>query len=703
MKPVFENGLAMPVFEFTDGRAKGYNPETSSIARFCVYVESDYDMDRDGQRDLIKACIQVPMDAVKGEYKAATVMEARPYCAGVNSDGYEHMKEVQDNTCPYYPGKMAPVRAVVTDLPTGEPSDYRTSLEQTLMADQKDWYYEDKGSEGAFCYENLANFNCYLVRGFAVVTSAGFGALGSDGYEFVGSNYERDAFKNVVEWIHGDRIAYTDKTRTIGIKADWANGRVGMTGRSYAGTMPFEVACSGVEGLETIVPVAGISDWYNFLNQQGAQRYWPAEMLMSFLAYFCTSRYNDESLSEQDKQDMLDFHQQLSYQQLESGFDYSSFWRESDYTWQGDPMKCSALIVHGYNDENVSTKQYEMMLKTCEKAGVTVRSILHQGPHMTPTMPNKGYGIKVDGQIYDDILNKWFCHYLYDIDNDAEAMPYILSQSNIDQNKWEKEDSWTTEKELVLETSCDGTTVIDTNWDDAGIDKNNFDEKMSTASSNINQRYVTDELSEAVKVQGTVRVDFSAALESGDAENAFAPENVNNADTLSFKLGDRSFSGRMDDVKLTVMLCDVSDESFDNIKTTDPERNVVPVKVVKEGGIPCGSNLEAFNEVEFETQHDNYRVIERAYIDLCNPASGYWPESASESIELVAGEYHDYSCYLNPNRYEVAPGHKLAVVIGTEDPVNCLIHKKYRVSINDASVKAYVPVVTAAGSLTISK
>ena len=51
--PVFENGLAQPVFKFTDGKTgEKYDPATSSIVRYCVYVESDYDMDGDGKPDL---------------------------------------------------------------------------------------------------------------------------------------------------------------------------------------------------------------------------------------------------------------------------------------------------------------------------------------------------------------------------------------------------------------------------------------------------------------------------------------------------------------------------------------------------------------------------------------------------------------------------------------------------------------------------
>ena len=95
--PVFENGMAQPVFPFTDGKTgENYDPTTSEIVRYCVYVESDYDMDGDGKRDLIKTLIQVPKSAVEGNYKAASLFEARPYCAGVNEDGYDHMKEVAE-------------------------------------------------------------------------------------------------------------------------------------------------------------------------------------------------------------------------------------------------------------------------------------------------------------------------------------------------------------------------------------------------------------------------------------------------------------------------------------------------------------------------------------------------------------------------------------------------------------------------------
>ncbi len=698
--PVFENGLAQPVFKFTDGKTgEKYDPATSSIVRYCVYVESDYDMDGDGKRDLVKAFIQVPRSAVEGNYKAATLYEARPYCAGVQADGYDHMKEVESKEY-----RKIDFADLDKEVPARIPEGMISAMDLALKADPADWYYPDKGNNNSMVYENLDNFNYYLVRGFAVVVSAGFGALGSDGFNYVGSEYERDAFKSVVEWLHGDRVAYADREGKIETKADWANGNVAMTGRSYAGTMPFAVATTGVEGLKTIVPVAGIADWYTQQNMQGAQRYWPKEMLNSFLAYFCSSRYNDETLSEKQLDDIAAFHHELSLQQLKCGFDYDpEFWGAGNYRLHADQIKCSALIVHGFNDENVSTKQFEMMHTAFEQAGQTVKLILHQGPHITPTMANKNYGILIDGKFYDDIVNEWISHYLYGVENGAEKMPEVLAQTNYDQKKWEVESAWETEHTMKLASKEESKTVIDTDWEKAGVSAENFDDVMAQKSTNMAQRYVTDPFEKAVTVQGTVCLNLKAALKDGNIETDFDPENRNDVDTLTMQLGNSKVSGKMDDVEIAVLLCDVCDEEFDSIQTVDPERNIVPVTTVKEGGIMNGGDLPAFDEAEFNTVHKKYRVITRAFADLCNPEAGYAPETAQNSIELKKGEYHDYSVYLNATRYTVEPGHRLAVVVATEDPVNCLIHKTYSVEIDDNSVMVEVPVTKASEDMGLNK
>ena len=141
-----------------------------------------------------------------------------------------------------------------------------------------------------------------------------------------------------------------------------------------------------------------------------------------------------------------------------------------------------------------------------EQAGQTVKLILHQGPHITPTMANKNYGILIDGKFYDDIVNEWIYHYLYGVENSAEEMPEVLAQTNYDQKKWETESAWKTEHTIKLTSKEESKTVIDTDWEKAGVSAENFDDVMALKSTNMAQRYVTDPFENAVTVlKGSIK------------------------------------------------------------------------------------------------------------------------------------------------------------------------------------------------------
>ena len=45
-----------------------------------------------------------------------------------------------------------------------------------------------------------------------------------------------------------------------------------MIGTSYNGTLPIAVATTGVEGLEAIVPISAISNWYDYYRANGMVR-----------------------------------------------------------------------------------------------------------------------------------------------------------------------------------------------------------------------------------------------------------------------------------------------------------------------------------------------------------------------------------------------------------------------------------------------
>lgn len=169
-----------------------------------------------------------------------------------------------------------------------------------------------------------------------------------------------------------------------------------MTGRSYAGTTQFGLATTGVPGLETIVPVAGIASWYEYTNSQGISTNTNVAYTEG-LAWYCNGRFQDAEDYGTIAEKYGNYLYQLRLDQQRMNGDYTAegvdgnpltHWENRDYTLDWENIKCPALIVHGVNDDNVRTKQSDLMYQAYQKASVEAKLLLHQGAHMTPTYPS---------------------------------------------------------------------------------------------------------------------------------------------------------------------------------------------------------------------------------------------------------------------------------------------------------------------------
>lgn len=639
LQPLFINGMAQPIFPYTSGMVESdddhnltgtYNNADSDIIRFFVYVETNYDTDGDGALDLVKTLVQLPRAAMEGDYKAASIFEARPYITGCT-----------DGRTPNVEGASYDIEKMYSQPDARMPEGETTTAEHAQDADINEWYYWNP-YERMFDYEDLDWYDYYLSRGFAVVESGGLGTHGSDGFETCGTDLEIDAFKCVIEWLHGDRVAYTDKTNNITIDADWSNGKVGMTGRSYAGTTQFGLATTGVAGLETIVPVAGIASWYEYTNSQGTAT--GGVSYSDYLAYYCNGRLLDEDYETAIKEKYEAYLTQISSDQTALNGDYANaelgldHWQIRDYTveplmddWTG--IHIPALIVHGLNDTNVRTKQFDLMYKSFDKAGQNVKLLLHQGTHLTPTYPGGRYEIKIDGEYYDTILNKWFSHYLYGVNNGIERMANVTVQSNVD-GSWDTYSSWKTASKQIFNASdvaesatsqIIGAVTTGSGW------------RPTIVEPAVNGSY-TFEIPEDVIIQGAVAVHIRAAATA----------------TGETPLSD------MDRVTMTVELTDKNDESFDAFV---PSRSYLPITTLKEKGAWMGGGVANYDLVEYAQTPATSKSIGLGYIDVFNPTAGYDSASASLRTELADGQYYDYTVYIQPTVYTLKAGHTAEVTI----------------------------------------
>ena len=698
--PLFVGGVAQPIFPYTSGvpTKDGYSNDKSDIIRYSVYVETNYDTDGDGKLDLVKALVQLPRAAAEGKYKAATIYDARPYITGCTDNGKARGIDYTKGDQKYN------LNNLYVQPAAREAQGTANTMDTAKKAKAEEWYYlspyESSPKDPFYDYEDLDWYDYFLVRGYAAIEVGGLGTLGSEGLETCGADVETDAFKCVIEWLTGDRAAYTDRTSNIAIKADWSNGNVAMTGRSYGGTTDFAVASTGVKGLKTIVPVAGIASWYEYTNSQGISTHTnPA--YSDDLGFYCAGRYIDEN----DWNSMKDVYQKylnrIYNDQMTLNGDYGTHWATRDYTAGNEGkagtastskynnFNCPALIVHGLNDDNVRTKQFQLMYDAFKNAKQNVKLLLHQGEHITPDYDDHKTSLMIGDKTYSSILNEWYSHYLYGQNtndgNNAEAMAAVTVQNNTD-GSWSTLDSWPTSdsladvnNKLTLTNTATGTTTINSNMN--GI--SNWRDTFTSSSTSASAMYATEPVANDTVIKGTVQVKISAAP-------------IQHPDQQASAIAVQSEStGSRDALMMSAMLVDVADNEF----TTYPMSRT-EVKTGKMNWV--GSGAQDYEIINFKTVQSKYKIIARGWIDLANPSAGFDSASAANKISLEDGVYHDYTVYLQPNYYTVKAGHKLALVVYTYEPGKASYSENYGITIDNHSLSAVIPVPEGTSAATMS-
>ncbi|MBR3474791.1 MAG: hypothetical protein IKH34_06965 [Oscillospiraceae bacterium] len=616
------NGMAQPILRCTDAQSLDYSNEGSDILRFVVYVETDYDTDLDGKPDLIKTLVQLPRPAAEGVFRVPAIYEARPYIAGMYA--YQPslpgvgVSDFQESVMTAAPAKRTAAGTMST-------------LELAAQADPADWYYTlDSDPFSQQYLGNLSAYDYFLVRGFAVVQTAGLGTWGSEGVECCSSELETQAFKCVVEWLTGARSAYTDRTHNIRVNADWCSGKVGMTGRSYAGAMAFQVASTGVEGLETVVPVAGVASWYDYANSQGI----PSGLLARYdsiadLATLCASRFageTDPALLERYESYLA----MLRDQQIALEGDFGPFWEARDYSARSG-FRASALIVQGLNDETVRPKQFDLMRSAFLASGCEVKCLLHRNGHVTPANEQTGTDIMIGEHCFTEWLNLWFTHTLLGVDNEAAQMPSILVQSNVD-GSFTGLEAWNNGCKQHMVPTLDGESTVSA--EGAHMCNYNLLNESFDGSSGPDRLLWSKKITEEITINGPVLVHLR--VKTRDVENKA--------------------------LMLGAVLVDQADEPFACFDTG--AIGVLEQRLVRENGLDRGEGAEPYDLVEWVQTEKNRCIVSYGSLDLHDPGSGYLPASAVRAAEPIrANEWYDYTLYLQPTCYTLPAGHRLELYI----------------------------------------
>jgi X-Pro dipeptidyl-peptidase len=384
-----EGGVTQPVFAFANAIEE------------TVYVESEVDSDGVGGRDRVRIRISRPAETeTPGTgIKVPVVFEHSPYrgdLGGLPNHNVDFDVLPQETL-----GKARVARAGRAGRTAARAARARAGLRSDLPTSLDDYY---------------------VPRGYAVVLGESLGTFNSDGCPDVGAAVETLGTKAVIDWLNGRARGWNEAGEPV--TADWTTGAVGMVGVSYNGTLPNQVATTGVEGLETIVPISAISSWYDYYRANGLVRAPHSETQGVGDNLFLgedtdvLAAFTGGPRMEPDGEcaDVLDFLNRA--QDRETG-DWSSFWQARDYLGRVRGVEASVFVVHGLNDWNVMTKAFAEWWYRLADRGVPRKIWLHNGGHGGESLSQD----PADFAAYKLTENRWFDFWLFGVQNGIMQEP----------------------------------------------------------------------------------------------------------------------------------------------------------------------------------------------------------------------------------------------------------------------------------------
>jgi X-Pro dipeptidyl-peptidase len=383
----FVNGLAQPVFNVTGANLITHN----------VWVEvPDLDTDRDGINDRIRIQIRRPAVTETG-VRLPIVMTASPYSGGtlpfpqhdITGPLYEPSNVDGNGLDLRQPPEPPPTPPAGTNPPYGGMNPPINTLP-------------------ASTYQSY-----FLPRGFIFVEAQNLGTGHSTGCPTIGGVEESLAMKAVIEWFNGNGVG-RDANNNV-VDAYWTTGNTAMIGVSYDGTLPIAAASTGVEGLKAIVPIAGVSSYYDHRRSFGVVINSNPTIGTDADTLF------DNILSRRFPAVCSYMRDQIDVLKERTTGDWTPWWEERDYTRYAGNFRAAVLISHGLNDLNTKPRMFARLWQRLTEHNIPRKIWLNTGGH--------GDGANSMRQAaWRDELNRFWSQYLFNQDNNWTGGPRAAVQ-----------------------------------------------------------------------------------------------------------------------------------------------------------------------------------------------------------------------------------------------------------------------------------
>jgi X-Pro dipeptidyl-peptidase len=264
--------------------------------------------------------------------------------------------------------------------------------------------------------------NYFVPRGYAVAFVDLAGTRGSTGCLDEGQAEVQGARK-VVEWLAGDHVAYDLAGNEVA--ASWSNGLSGMTGKSWDGTVSIGVAATGVDGLATIVPIAGISSWYHWHFHNGLR-------FSGHTSFSLTSQIQGANSTMPGWQERCATVRAEMSANQNNGDPDSGYWAARNWLSDADQVDASVFVVHGTNDYNVKPINFGQWWEELARFDVPRKIWL------APVAHEKAFDFRRDEWLAT--VHRWYDHWLHGIDNGIMDEPVADVDHGVDD--WASYDTW---------------------------------------------------------------------------------------------------------------------------------------------------------------------------------------------------------------------------------------------------------------------
>ncbi|MGW7362803.1 Xaa-Pro dipeptidyl-peptidase [Streptomyces sp. NPDC054841] len=551
-----------------------------------VDIETEVDSDGDGRRDTVRMRILRPKETDAG-LKVATIVEASPYWGGGNDVPFHNVDVDED-------GLPAGRRLVSQERVPGLVGPYALSGPSVPWSGYTD--------------------NYFLPRGYAVAQLDSLGTGGSTGCPTSGGRNETLGAKAAVDWLGGRARGWDLEGRPIG--AAWSTGNTAMMGISYNGTLPTAVAATGVEGLKAIVPISGISSWYDYYRAGGgvvAPGGFQGEDT-DVLAKAVYSRADREVCKP-----VLD---RLTAEQDRVTGDFTRFWKERDYLQDVRKIRAGVFVVHGGNDWNVKTQHFGQLWEALKRHDVPRKLWLHQAGHSNP-MP-----LRMEEWLKQ--LHQWFDHWLYGLDNGALAAPRVdVEQADF---TWRQQSEWPdrSTRDLTLRLNTAGLSPLP-------------GPPVRQSMTDAGRTVPAEQL---VAAPGTARPD-RLAYTTGPLP---ADLRVNGVPEMSVRA---SLAGSSPYV--TALLVDYGTDTRATAGTVADASQLVCYGE----GIPGDTGCTY--RTRHRTETADFKIVSRGWLDIRNR------HSIERQSKVVEGREYALEWGMQPQDYVFKKGHRLGVVLISTD------------------------------------